>query len=109
MKTRQRKGLVIALTFLMIVVLMLYGFALYPRAALAETELASVDQGKYDLYTDADKHGEVNVKEFVKVYSQGVTLYNGSELGEDYDTALVYAEVNGDNPIVNFVPKELFQ
>lgn len=113
MKTIQKKIIAIAIMFVMALTTIFYGFTFLPKTAKADEDLSSVDLGKYDSYTDTDEHGTdgstEDVSTFDEVYDQGINLHDGSDLGEDYEAMYVYAEVEKDNPIVDFVPKELFQ
>lgn len=107
MKLIEKKIITIVVILAIAFSVIFYGFKFLPTKVLAEENLSSVDQGAYDIYTDDDKHG-IELDRFGEIYAQGIPLYNGHALGEDYEAAQVYAEVEKDNPIVDFVPKELF-
>lgn len=61
-----------------------------------------VDNGKYDAYTDMDEHNSIKVHNYKNYYPNGVTIVDGDDLW-------VHMQVERDNEIVYFVPKELFQ
>lgn len=109
MKTIQKKIIAIAIMFVMALTTIFYSFTFLPKTVKADEDLSSVDLGKYDSYTDMNIHNDTLVADFEKIYAEGINLYNGRDLGEDYEAMYVYAEVEKDNPIVDFVPKELFQ
>ena len=108
MKTLLTKVLSIVCFLIIVFLAMFYSFPLLPNPVMAIENFSSVDQGDYDEYTDFNSQNCIKVKEFINHYSQGINLYNGRDLGEDYEAMYVYAEVEKDNPIVDFVPKELF-
>lgn len=71
------------------------------RAESNDVYSSTVDNGIYDEYTDIDIHYGIPISNFYNFYASGVNIT------EQHNK--VYLQVELENPIVYFIPRELFQ
>lgn len=75
------------------------------RPAFAQEETSySVDNGRYDEYTDNTKKDDVDILKYPSYYGAGTTFTTETT----YAGGVYYMHFNGDDKIVDFVPRELF-
>ena len=103
MRTKQKNVMIGILSILLIVVIsfttceFLGTFA----AEADKTYPSNIDNGKYDQFTDTDKHNDINIVAYPDFYSKGISL--------SAEDKVVRMTVRQDNAVALFVPRELFQ
>ena len=102
MRTKQKNVMIGILSILLIVVIsfttseFLGTFA----AEADKTYPSNIDNGKYDQFTDTDKHNDINIVAYPDFYSKGISL--------SAEDKVVRMTVRQDNAVALFVPRELF-
>lgn len=77
--------------------------------AFAQEEASySVDNGKYDEYTDNRKKNGVDLLKYPSYYGAGTTFTTETIYENTAKDIIGYMHFSGDDKIVDFVPRELF-
>lgn len=79
------------------------------KPAFAQEEANySVDNGRYDEYTDNKEKKGVNIWEYPSYYGKGTTFTTETIYENTAKDIIGYMHFSGDDRIVDFVPRELF-
>ena len=89
-----------------------YSFALYNKADAVDsnqyTDMYRVDNGIYDTYTDNIEKGEFRLSDYADVYYASTVNITWGEGDPDAVRFGYIYTIEGDDPITQFVPRELF-
>ena len=79
------------------------------RPAFAQEETSySVDNGRYDEYTDNTKKDDVDILKYPSYYGAGTTFTTETIYENTAKDIIGYMHFSGDDKIVDFVSRELF-
>ena len=103
MRMKQKNIMIGILSILLIVVISFTacGFLGAFAEEADKTYPSNIDNGKYDEFTDTDRHNDIHIGAYPDFYSKGNSL--------SAEDKVVRMTVRQDNAVALFVPRELFQ